>query len=188
MAYLVSFALLVAVLAWVVGVYNNLEHLRGAVCNCWGQWRKATHRRNECLADFAAVFASFMPQGDSLPRDLRRMAEDSDRSLALALEPRWSRMHGFLGGAEQALRKVVDLSVQAVEDSPELRRHEALQRLCTSVTVSLYQQAQIASLFNRAAADYNSALASPSARFLAPVLGFLAADPLDVPAQDTRSS
>lgn len=188
MAYLVSFALLVAVLAWVVGVYNNLEHLRGVVCNCWGQWRKATHRRNECLADFAAVFASFMPRGDSLPRDLRRMAEDSERSLALVLEPRWSRKHGFLGGAEQALRHVVDLSVQAVEDSPELRRHEALQRLCTSVTVSLYQQTQTASLFNRAAAEYNSALASPSARFLAPVLGFLAADPLDVPAQDTRSS
>ena len=66
MQYLVSFALLVAVAAWMVRIYNNLDHLRGVVCSCWGQWRKATHHRNECLTDFAVVFALFLPQGDPL--------------------------------------------------------------------------------------------------------------------------
>lgn len=186
MQYLVSFALLVAFVAWMVGVYNNLFHLRGSVCNCWGQWRKATHHRNECLNDFAAAFALFMPSGDPLPDSLRRLAADSERSLALCLEPRWSALHGFVGRAEARLRQVVAHSVQVVEDSPEMRAHEHLQQLCSSVAVSLYQQDQLAELFNRAAREYNAALETPAARLLAPLFGFAGADPLTLP--DTQST
>ena len=190
MQYLVSFALLVAFVAWMVGVYNNLCHLRGAVCNCWGQWRKATHHRNECLNDFTTAFARFLPQGDPLPESLRRMVADSERSLALlAHEPRWGSQHGFVGGAESLLRQAVARSVQTVEDSPAMRAHEHLQRLCSGVAVSLYQQDQQASLFNRAAFEYNAALARPSARLLAPVFGFCSADPLSPSEKaDTHSS
>lgn len=179
MQYLVSFALLVAFVAWMVGVYNNLCHLRDAVCNCWGQWRKATQHRNVCLNDFAAAFALFMPQGDPLPDSLRRMVADSERSLALlSREPRWGALHGFVGGAEHLLRLAVARSVQTVEDSPAMRAHEHLQRLCSGVAVSLYQQEQVTNLFNRAVIEYNAALAQPSARLLAPVFGFSRADPL----------
>lgn len=189
MQYLVSFALLVAVVAWMVRVYNNLDHLRGVVCSCWGQWRKATHHRNECLTDFAVVFALFLPQGDPLPRNLRRLAADSERSLALSREPRWSRLHGFVGSAEHLLRQAVERSVQTVADSPAMRSHEHLQQLCSSMSVSLFQQVQMTNLFNQAAKDYNAALGAPSARFLAPLFGFSAADPLgDTDTQDARSS
>lgn len=189
MQYLISFALMVAFAAWLVGVYNNLCLLRSAVCNCWGQWRKATHHRNECLIDFAAAFASFVPQDNPLPESLRRMAAESERSLALlSREPRWSSCHGFLSGAESLLRQTVERSVQAVEDSPAMRAHEHLQRLCSGVAVSLYQQDQVATLFNRAALEYNAALARPSARLLAPIFGFNGADPLLPEPQNARSS
>ncbi len=187
MAYLVSFALLVALAAWTVGVYNNLEHLRRVVCNCWGQWRKATHHRNECLADFAAVFALFLPRDDKLARHLRRLVEDSERSLALSLEPRWSSTHGFVGGAEEVLRLAVARSVQRVEDSPIMREHEHLQRLCSNMSVSLYQQEQVAALFNHAAGEYNAALGAPSARLLAPIFGFCQADTLESAPKNPRS-
>lgn len=189
MQYLVSFALLVAVVAWMVGIYNNLCHLRGVVCSCWCQWRKATHRRNECLRDFTAALASFVPQDDPLPHFLRRLVADSEHSLSLAHEPRWSTLHGFVGGAEQLVRQAVERSVQVVEDSPAMRAHEHLQRLCSSMAVSIYQQDQVAELFNRAAREYNSALGRPSARLLAPLFGFAAADPLENGnMQNARSS
>lgn len=188
MTYLVSFALLVALIAWMVGVYNNLDHLRGVVCNCWCQWRKATLQRNECLADFTALFSMLMPQDDPLPRELRRMREDSERSLALALEPRWSKVHGFVGGAEQLLRFAVQKSMHVVESTPAMRSHESLQRLCSNMEISLYQQEQMAMLFNRAVMEYNAALVSPSARFLAPIMGFSAADVLEERYEKTRSA
>lgn len=188
MAYLVSFALLVALLAWMVGVYNNLEHLRGVVCNCWGQWRRATHYRNECLNDFLAVFSAAMPREETLLRDLRRMVEDSERSLALALEPRWGGAHGMMGGAELILRRKVAQSVQLVEDTPDT--YEPLQHFCSSMAVSLSRQDQMAALFNHAAMEYNAALSSPSARLLAPVFGFSRADALELSPrqQETRNS
>lgn len=188
MPYLVSFALLVTLAAWMVGVYNNLEHLRSVVCYCWGQWRKVTHQRNECLADFVALFAMFLPQGDALPVDLKRLVEDSERTLALAFEPRWSRMHGFVGGAEQLLRLTVARSVQVVDDTPAMRQHEPLQRLCCTMAVALEQQDRVTALFNRAAAEYNAALTAPSARFLAPLFGFVAADPLTPGQEQARSA
>lgn len=186
MAYLVSFALLVALGSWIVGVYNNLEHLRGVVCNCWGQWRRATHRRNECLNDYVAAFAVFMPVNSTLPHDLRRMVEASESSLALAVEPRWSGGAGVPGGGEWLLRRAVAQSLQVVEETPVMRGHEHLQRLCSSISVCLYQQDQVAASFNHAARAYNEALASPSARLLAPLLGFARADALEM--REARSS
>lgn len=188
MQYLVSFALLVAFAAWMVGVYNTLFHLRGTVCNCWGQWCKATHQRNECLNDFANAFASFLPADNPLPASLLRLAADSERSLALSYEPRWSSLHGFVGGAEARLRQAVARSVQTVEDSPIMRAHEHLQQLCSGVSVSLYLQDQRAELFNHAAQEYNAALGTPSARLLAPLFGFACADPLSpMDKQSTHS-
>lgn len=175
MQYLVSAALLVAVAAWVVAVFNRLNHLRGEVCGAWQQWITATHRRNECLADFASVFALLMPQGDMLPRSLRRLAADSERSLGASPEPHWGASPGFVGGAEAVLRRVVDDSMVAVENSPLLRAHERLQQLSSQVHLSCYQQEQYTRLFNHMAEAYNNALADPSGRLLAPLFGFASA-------------
>ena len=189
MQYLISFALLVALVAWMVGVYNNLEHLRRLVCVRWGHWREVTHHRNQCMSAFARSFAPFMPVNDPLPGSLLRLSADSERSLSLADTPRWGRPHVFLGGAEQLLRMAVARSVHVVEDSPLMRADARLQQLCGSMSASLCQQEQVTELFNRAARDYNAALASPSARLLAPVFGFSGVEALELSAtQNTRSS
>ena len=172
MQYVVSFALLVALAAWMVGVYNNLHHLRGVVCSCWSQWRTVTHRRNEELKRFAASLVSLE---SSLSGNLLRLVADSERSLMLAEGPRWGARHGFLGGAERLLRMAAAQALRVVEGQAD----SAMQQLCQSVSVSLYQQDQVAELFNHAAREYNAALRLPSARFLAPVFGFSAVDALD---------
>lgn len=190
MQYLISLALLVAVAAWLVGVYNNLEHLRGVVCNCWMQWSKMTHYRNESLRSFVPVFASFMPEESPLPQLLRSLVADSERSLAESRELRWGGFQRFSGRTESRLRKAVAESVLLVESSPFMREHDELLRMCSNISASLYQQEQIADLFNRAVREYNKALSSPSARFLGPVFGFVAAFPLDAlqPMQNARNS
>ena len=179
MQYLVAFALLVALAAWIVGVYNQLAHLRGQVCSSWSQWLGATHRRNICLRDYAAVFAAFLPKNSPMPTHLQRLAEDSEYAIALTLEPRWGKAPGFMSGAEKVLRQAVVEAQHTVEDTPRMREHEHMQRMNSGVSAALYQQDQLAALFNRAAREYNAALAVPSARLLAPVFGFEKANPLD---------
>ncbi len=179
MQYLISFALLVALAAWMVGVYNNLDHLRCAVCRGWSHWREATHRRNVCLNDFAHGIAGEMPEVDSLSRVLLRLAADSERTLSLAVSPRWGDRSGFLGGAEQQLRLSVNQAVRMIEGNPDGEEDAHLQQLCSNLSVTLYQQDQMADLYNRAAREYNDALHAPSARFLAPVFGFLKVNSLE---------
>ena len=189
MQYLISFALLVALLAWMVGVYNNLEHLRKAVCECWAHWRQLTHQRNVCLNDFARRLAPFMPAGDPLPQSLLRLSADSERSLSLVEMPQWGSHHGFLGGAEHLLRMAVAQSVHVVEASPVMRSDVQLLQLSRSVSSALYQQEQVMELFNSSAREYNAALRNVSARLLASMCGFSAVSMLEMPArQNARSS
>lgn len=180
MQYLVSFALLVALAAWMVGVYNNLVHLHGVVCNCWGVWCKAVHLRNQSLDEFASVFVYFVSKDDPLPGKLHRFAADSERSLAHVADSGRRLSLGFAGRAEQLLRQAVSKSVHVVEDSPVMRSHEHLQRVCSKLSAALFQQDQMAENFNRAAAEYNAALGGVSARLLAPLFGFAKVLPLEV--------
>lgn len=189
MQYLISFALLVALLAWMVGVYSNLEHLRKSVCVCWAHWRQLTHQRNVCLNDFARCLTPFMPAGDPLPQSLLRLSADSERSLSLVEMPQWGAHHGFLGGAEHLLRMAVAQSVHVVESSPVMRSDVQLLQLSRSVSSALYQQEQVMELFNSSAQEYNAALRNVSARLLASVFGFSAVSMLEMPArQNARSS
>lgn len=189
MQYLISFALLVALLAWMVGVYSNLEHLRKSVCACWAHWRQLTHQRNVCLNDFARCLTPFMPAGDPLPQSLLRLSADSERSLSLVEMPQWGAHHGFLGGAEHLLRMAVAQSVHVVESSPVMRSDVQLLHLSRSVSSALYQQEQVMELFNSSAREYNAALRNVSARLLASVFGFSAVSMLEMPArQNARSS
>lgn len=187
MQYLVSFALLVFVAGWIVGVYNRLEHLRRVVCNSWQQWRKITHRRNLCLRDFATEFAAFLPADNPMAQNLLRLAVDSERGVTLALEPRWNSQPGFIGGAELLLRQVVADSVLAIETAYVINGHEQLLSLTQRVAALMGEQEQITALFNRAALEYNTALVTPAARLLAPLLGFCTAAPLDAPGMQNTT-
>lgn len=183
MQYLVSFALLVALAAWIVGVYNNLVHLHGVVCNCWRLWCKAVHLRNQSLEEFASVFVYFVSKDDPLPGKLHRFAADSERSLALGAESGGKISQGFACGAELLLRQAVTKSVHMVEESAVMRSHEHLLRVSSKLSAALYQQDQMAENYNRAAVEYNAALRGVSARLLAPLFGFAKVLPLEVREQ-----
>lgn len=178
MAYLISLALLVAVLAWVFTTYNHLQHLRTAVLGSWHRWVHATHRRNDCLADVADVFSSLLPQEELFPHHLHRLVGDSERSLKLLQEPGWGGESDFLPGEEWQLQEAARRTLLEAENNPPLRNHESLQLLCNQMSVALNQQEQYTRLFNRAAQEYNAALNHPSGRIVAPIFGFLRAQNL----------
>ncbi len=63
-------------------------------------------------------------------------------------------------------------SVQTLENSPPMRENEHLLQLCSAISVSLFQQEEIARHYNRHAADYNHALSAPTGRLVAGLFGF----------------
>lgn len=176
MEYIIPLALLVAVAAWLTAVFHRLNHLYGQVQSAWMQWSHATRQRNECLGDFTAVFSGYLPQGDMLPRDLRRLTEDSQRALSSSPQAPMAGAMGAVGEAERALRRVVGDSVQTLESSAPMRENQRLLQLCSQMSVTLFQQEQMARSYNRLAADYNQALSAPSGRLVGGIFGFLPVD------------
>lgn len=174
MNYIAALALLVAVMAWLVGEYMRLEHLKKRVEGAWSQWNHATRRRNERLGDFVTVLASYIPKEDQLAREMRRWVTDSGRAL--------DALHGApiqgsgtrLSEAEQRLQVMMSSSGRAVETNAEMRASVHLQELYQAVAVSHLMQSAETQHYNRLVHDYNAALETPMTRLLAPVLGFSA--------------
>lgn len=180
MEILVSIGLLVAVLAWVVSVYNRLFHLRNEVRGAWKQWILAARNRNEQLDDFANAFAGALPQDNSASCRILRLGAVSQQLLRGLEELRWGPQgEALIPQSEWILQRVLHESVDSVENSPQLQAHFQLQQLCGLMSMALYQQEHRARLFNRAAMEYNAALASPGGRALASVFGFLPAGCLE---------
>lgn len=172
MEYIIAFALLVALGAWVVGAYLRLFHLYEQVQGAWQQWSRATLHRNECLRDFVHEFAGYLPEGDVLPRDMHRWEEDSRRALkASPVAPREGNF-SCIALAERHLRRAVNYSVHTLENMQHMRENEQLLSLCSAVSVSQFQQDTQMQLYNRSAAEYNTALHSPGAKIVAGIFGF----------------
>lgn len=172
MEYVVPLGILVAFFAWIIATFSRLHHLRNAVLSAWTKWSEATQRRNECVADFTDLFSGYLPRGDVRPRNLRRLADDSRRSLdAHSGLPAMDEVR-HLSHAEKSLRRVVMSAVAAMENSEAMRRDTLLAELCTRVSLSLFTQDEFARSYNRTVGNFNLALTAPGARFVATLFGF----------------
>ena len=172
MEYVVPLGILVAFLAWILATFSRLHHLRSMALGAWVQWSEATRRRNECVSDFTDLFSGYLPRGDVRPRNLRRVADDSRRSLDPPDElPATDRVRR-LSHAEKSLRRVVMNAVQTMENSEAMSRDAMLAELCTRVSLSLFTQDELARSYNRSVGNFNLALSAPGARFVATLFGY----------------
>lgn len=172
MEYIVPLGILVAFLAWIVATFSRLHHLHSMAHSAWAKWSAATQYRNECVTDFTTIFSGYVPGEDLCTQDLRRLADDSRRSLdAHRSMPEREEAHR-LGLAEKSMRRVVMNAVQTMEDSQAMRSDAHLAELCTRVSLSLFQQDELTRSYNRSVGNFNLALAAPGARLVAGMFGF----------------
>lgn len=166
-----------AFFAWIIATFSRLHHLHSAAQGAWARWSEATQRRNECVVDFTDLFSGYLPRGDVRPRNLRRLADDSRRSLDSHRELPALDDVRHLSHAERALRRVVMSAVQAMEDSEAMRQDTLLAELSTRVSLSLFTQDELTRSYNRSVGNYNLALAAPGARFVAGLFGYTPLEP-----------
>ena len=173
MAYIISFTLLVALSAWLVSTYLRLYHLYTRVQGAWARWSAATHAINECLENFAQVFAAHLSSDDVLARDIRRWAGDSQRVLSAMPVAPMDAPQDNMKRVERHLRRAVSHSVHAVESSQLMRQDKRLQSMCDAMSVSLYKQDESARFYGFSASQYNVALRGPGAKIIASIFGFV---------------
>lgn len=172
MEWLVSAGLMVAVAAWVAGVCHRLQMLRAEVREAWADWLEDTRRRNDALGEFAESASVLLPPGEMLPRTLRRMVADSERSLRMGEHLLWTE-DDAARVTETSLYREASAAARLVEQTPQLRDDEGLGALCEGLLRALERQEQSGHRLNLAAEAYNAALREPPVEMIAPVLGFL---------------
>lgn len=172
MEWLISAGLLVAVAAWVAGVCHRLQVLRTEVRGAWADWLADTRRRNESVEALAESVSVRLPSGEMLPRTLRRLVTDSERSLRGGEELLWAAEEETTT-TEGELRRAACLAAHRVEETDSLREDKRLCALCEQLLHTLERQEQSARRFNLAAESYHAALQEPPVQLLASSLGFL---------------
>ncbi len=182
MNWLVAFALLVAVCAWVLTVYHRLHTLQLRTREAWQQWERATSHRNACVEALAPALAPYSGSAPSLPQDLRHAAQNSERGLGLAEEgepalPAAALLHP-LGRQERSLRELVANAFDVMDELPQAVGDATLMQLGSELSVSLFRQEQHTEQYNRAAENYNEALQTPSGRLVASALHLVPAERL----------
>lgn len=172
MLYLVCLALLVLVGAWLVSAYSRFNHLYTQVQDSWNQWAGLTRERNLRLGILANIFSATLPEGSALPQEIFRLLEDSGRALnAVAADGGHNGLNA-LSEAEKRLRAAVEHSVSELERNDLMQGNRQLLKLCSEMSDSMVQQDQFAHFYNHHAGVYNAALAGPSGRLFAAMLGF----------------
>lgn len=173
MPYIIALGLFIAVAGWLLTIYQRLYDLRSQACRDWIRWVHVTRRRNEQINSFASVFSGFLPQGDQLPRDLRRLAEDSERHLNHHSRCQPPGVGSTFPTVEPTLRRMIDASLRTLEQNEHMRNNDQLIELCGQLCLTLRDQERKAGSYNSSASSYNDALQGPSARFVAPIFGLV---------------
>lgn len=171
MPYLIAIGLLIALAGWLLAIYQRLHDLHSQACHAWQQWIQITHLRNEQISSFASAFSGYLPQGARLPRDLRRLAEDSERHICHPLHHLPPGESSGFPSMEPTLRRMIDASLHTLENDERMRNSDQLVDLCGRLCLTLRDQENSASQYNSIATAYNDALQSSSARLVAPLFG-----------------
>jgi LemA protein len=170
-ALLIAAALAVLVF-WLVGAYNRLTRLRGAIGVAWQQIDELLSRRSllvrslvealrEPLADEAATLATLA------------QAEQRQHAAVLALRSRPAQATPLTAWvvAEGELASPLARLLALLDQHPELSASEAVAPAYAELRVLAPRLAYARQLFTSAAGSYNEALAELPTRWVARLFG-----------------
>jgi LemA protein len=157
--WLLKLGLAAVLLFWVVGAYNRLTRLRGAVGSAWLQVDELLARRSMLLQALADALRDPLAD-EAVTLDALTRADAHQRQAALAVRARPSQapllMEWVLAEAELAspLARLLAL----LEQRPDLHANEEILGLQRQLTELASRLAYARHLFSDAADTYNAAV------------------------------
>ena len=170
--WLLRIGLAAILLFWVVGAYNRLTRLRGAIGNAWMQIDELLARRSMLVQALADALREPLAD-ESVTLDALTQADAHQRQAALAVRARPSQapllMNWVLAEAELAspLARLQAL----LEQRHELHASEEIAPLRAQLAELAPRLVYARQLFSDAARTYSEALAEIPTRWIAQLFG-----------------
>lgn len=152
MVFLIALGLFAALMSWFFTAYIHLKELHDDLMDDQNRLLDLIRMRNNFLPDFLARLALNMPEGDMLPRELRRMAEDSNCLVNKVLRDR-----EFVDMA-CLLHSEVEILTQLHKALQQPSTDAYLEELGSRVNSVLTRQIEQGQRYNQMAALYNQTL------------------------------
>jgi LemA protein len=170
--WLLKIGLAAMLLFWVVGAYNRLTRLRGAIGNAWMQIDELLARRSMLVQALADALREPLAD-ENVTLDALTQAEARQRQAALAVRARPSQAPVLMNWvlAEAELASPLARLQALLEQRHELHANEEIAPLRAQLAELAPRLVYARQLFSDAARTYSEALAEIPTRWVAQLFG-----------------
>lgn len=187
---LIIIAIVVILIAWLVGIYNNLVSLRNQVKNAWSQIDVQLQRRYDLIPNLVETVKGYMNfERGTLEAvvEARSKAVSAREAVAQAGGPTEGSLKPLIG-AETALKGALTNFFALSENYPQLRASENMQRLQEELSSTENKVAFSRQSYNDQVLSYNNAQQVVPAVLVASMFGHHPADLFTVEEPEAKKA
>lgn len=187
---IVIIVVLVVLALWAVGAFNKLVSLRNQVKNAWSQIDVQLQRRYDLIPNLIETVKGYMTYEKGTLEaviNARNQASAARQALEKSGGPTEGSMKELLA-AESTLRSSLGNFFALVENYPQLKASEPMQRLQEELSSTENKIAFARQSYNDIAMGYNTAQQTFPTILLASLFGHHPADLYEVSDQEARKA
>jgi len=187
MSWLILLGVLVAIAAWVIGMYNNLVNLRNRVRNAFSQIDVQLTRRYDLIPNLIETVKGYMAhERETLEAVINARNAAVNGLKAAAADPSNAEAMKALGGAEAALGGTLGRLFALAEAYPDLKANQNMMQLQEELASTENKVAFSRQAFNDSVMTYNNATENFPSNIVANSFSFQAAEFLEIESETKR--
>lgn len=188
MSFLIFLAIIVALIAWGIGIYNSLVNLRNRVKNAFAQIDVQLTRRHDLIPNLVEAVKGYMKhERDTLEAVVNarnRAVSDLDAAKA---DPANAEAVRKLGESEGALGAALSRLFALSEAYPDLKVNENMMHFQEELSSTENKVAFARQAFNDAVLGYNNKVENFPNNILAGMFQFTQASFLEIESEEKRA-
>ena len=181
--------ILIALIGFVVGVYNNLVNARNRFKNAFAQIDVQLQRRYDLIPNLVETAKGYLAhERETLEAVIQARDQAQAAAKSASARPDDAAAIGALSAAEGVLTGAMGRFFALAEAYPDLKANETMQQLMEELSSTENKVAFSRQHFNDAATDYNNKREQFPNNMIAGTFNFFTAELLEVESEEVREA
>ena len=186
-SFLIFLAIVVALIAWVVGIYNNLVNLRNRVKNAFAQIDVQLTRRHDLIPNLVEAVKGYMShERETLEAVINARNSAVSNLDAAKADPSNAEAIKKLGASEGALGAALGRLFALSEAYPDLKANQNMMQFQEELASTENKVAFSRQAFNDTVLQYNNSVQNFPNNLIAGFFSFALASFLEIESEEKR--
>ena len=187
--FLIFLAIVVALIAWAIGIYNNLVNLRNRVKNAFAQIDVQLTRRYDLIPNLVEAVKGYMKHEKETLQGVIEARNAASSSLdAAKLDPSDADAIAKLGAAEGLLGNALGRLFALSEAYPDLKANQNMMQFQEELATTENKVAFSRQAFNDSVMNYNNAVENFPNNIIAGMFSFKTSSFLEIESEEKREA